>query len=291
MVRSPRRPSRIVAVAAAFALTAAAVVFGTVAAAQADPLEPVPTTTTVTTPTAINTVDDVVLQVAVVDANEMPGAGVVRVLAGTLPIGGDYPLVDGAVEITVGGEGSPLHFAPGVWEFSAEFVPADPVLQAPSTSIPVSVTVAPAASSVELFAPEVVTAGSSTTLTALVSTVIPDAAVYGVVSFYANGALVGTADVVNDLASVSWTPAEAGAVSLYAVYSGDRTFALATSAQLAVTVAPAAAVPAMTPAAPRLADTGTPALPLAATGALALLALGLGLGLAARRRTGDSNPA
>ncbi|WP_440710429.1 Ig-like domain repeat protein [Herbiconiux sp. YIM B11900] len=256
--------------------------------AAAAPVVPTPAATTITlsTPEQLVFGDPVVLDVTVGEtANpETPGEGSVRVFMGTLPWGIEYPLIDGEAHITVGGIGPDgpfaTSFAPGVYEVGAEFVPSDPPVQAGSTATPVAVTIAPGRSSVVLVAPGLLQAGQPTALFAVVSTAV-EGTVYGTVSFFHDGVLIGSSEVSSNSAQVPWTPDAAGSVTLTAEYSGDPMYAASSSLPATYVVTAAAVVPPAEPpvadTGSRLADTGAPssAALLAGFAAVVLVAAGL----------------
>lgn len=93
-----------------------------------------------------------------------------------------------------------------------------------------------------------IAAGSSLALTADVT---PTAAT-GTVTFYSNGANIGTATLSAGLATYTATFASAGTDTLTAKYSGDSTYAGSTSSAVSLTVTAASSIPAAPTAAATL---------------------------------------
>lgn len=102
---------------------------------------------------------------------------------------------------------------------------------APSDSLAQDVLVNKLVTGVVISSDEVIDLEGELTLTATL-----DAAATGTVEFFDGADSLGTATISNGTASLDWEFATAGAHTITAVYSGDATFTLATSAGWLVTV-------------------------------------------------------
>lgn len=257
------------------------------------------TTTVVEVPARVDFGQTVVVHV---DANGQPADGLVRLLIDGTTFGDGFALSIGQADIVLGAttpDGiDPFPLSPATLTVQADFVPADPAALAPSSgSAAFTVTPSPTLVFVQTY-PQTVTVGQPVRLSASLahSTLIDPT---GTVSWFADGQLIATAPVSELYAHASFTPTAPGTPTITASYSGDLNYARAVTETGAVlTVTPAAATPAPTPApgdtaspasttggGATLAETGLDSSSAGLWGAAAAGALALGgLALLTRRR-------
>ncbi|GEE02020.1 hypothetical protein nbrc107696_24660 [Gordonia spumicola] len=147
------------------------------------------------------------------------GLGEKRTISVAYTVGADCPTGVNLATGTVHYGGS---LGDGIWQGKGPAIKVQTPPQKVATTTSVSVTPAPKV-------------GDPSTVTAKISS---DSTVTdGTVEFFNHSTSIGTADVVNGKASVSWTPANEGAYSLKAVYSGTATLA-GSSSSIGGTVTP-----------------------------------------------------
>jgi hypothetical protein len=264
-------------------------------APDASPLAaaPVVTTTTIDTPTELTFGEATELHVSVETADGSVADGTVFLTMSGNTFGQGFALVDGAVDIVIGGESNgvitPHVLAAQSWEFVATFQPADAAAFAPSSSS-VVVDIAKRISETRVSVDRQPRVGQQAYLLITVTGAEEPSALPGTPKPFGNAILyrdgVPIAEVSLDLAgtaAVPFTPTEEGVSEYGAVFLGGISYSGSVGANVAVRVIAAPAPPAPTPA-PAAAPTssGDGRAALANTGSDATMPLGmaalLGLG-------------
>ncbi len=193
----------------------------------------VATTTTLTaTPTAAKVGGNVTLNATVAGANGTP-TGTITFMDGSTILS-TVNLASGAASYSTSTLSVASHNITAVYSGDATF--------AKSTSAVQTVTVTAYTVTASLTAsPSVSPTGGTVTLNATLSGATGTAAPTGKITFYNGTAMLGSATLANNAASLSVTTLPAGTDSLTAVYSGDANYAAATSGAQVVVVRPPAA--------------------------------------------------